>query len=125
LPSIPNRSKRITLSTHLPIVVQPIVLFLLKTLIYRYLFYNLGGLVLNNPQDLTIDQNDNVYIADYGNSRIIKYSLQTDDVLIIGEGILNQPTGCHVGRDGHFMLLILEIKKDINSYMINNLEHTL
>jgi len=62
---------------------------------------NLGGLTLNNPQDLTIDKDDNIYIADQGNSRIIKYSLQTNAVLVIGEGILDQPKGVHVGRDGH------------------------
>lgn len=63
--------------------------------------YELAGLRLNNPQDLTIDADDNIYIADYGNSRIIKYSLQDDEVSIIGEGVLNSPSGVHVGLDGH------------------------
>ncbi|MCR3906432.1 MAG: hypothetical protein NUK62_05360 [Tenericutes bacterium] len=62
---------------------------------------NLGGLTLNGPRDLTIDRNDNIYIADYGNSRVVKYSLQTDIVTTIGEGILNQPSGVHVGFDGN------------------------
>ncbi|PKK96990.1 MAG: hypothetical protein CVV58_03545 [Tenericutes bacterium HGW-Tenericutes-3] len=62
--------------------------------------YDLGGLTLDTPSDLTIDDNDNVYIADTGNSRIIKYSLRNDVVTIIGDGILDQPTGVHVGLDG-------------------------
>jgi len=62
--------------------------------------YNLGGETLLNPEDITIDKDDNVYIADSGNKRVIKYSLQQDKVSIIGEGILEQPTGVHVGIDG-------------------------
>lgn len=62
---------------------------------------NLGGLTLDNPQDLTIDKEDNIYIADQNNKRIIKYSLQTDQVSTIGDGILDEPKGVHVGRDGH------------------------
>ncbi|HBG33586.1 MAG TPA: hypothetical protein DDW82_07810, partial [Acholeplasmataceae bacterium] len=63
--------------------------------------YNLGGLTLSNPQDMTVDDNDNVYIADYGNGRVIKYSLKDDIVTSIGDGILNQPNGVHVGIDGN------------------------
>ena len=63
--------------------------------------YNLGGLTLSNPQDMTVDDNDNVYIADYGNGRVIKYSLKDDIVTTIGVGILNQPSGVHVGNDGN------------------------
>jgi hypothetical protein len=33
----------------------------------------LSGLQLEEPQDLTIDKEDNLYISDYGNKRIIKY----------------------------------------------------
>ena len=66
--------------------------------------YELGGLELNNPQDLTIDSDDNIYIADYGNGRVIRYSLQDDTFMIIGEGILNQPMGVHVGRDGNLYI---------------------
>ena len=58
----------------------------------------LSGLNLSQPQDLTIDQDDNLYISDYGNKRIIKYSLKDDSVLVIGEGILDEPMGIHVGE---------------------------
>lgn len=63
--------------------------------------FTLGGESLNSPRDITVDKDDNIYIADYGNARVIKYALQTDEVMIIGEGILNQPTGVHVGVDGN------------------------
>lgn len=63
--------------------------------------YNLGGETLSSPRDITIDRDDNIYIADYGNGRIIKYSLRTDQVSIIGENVLNQPSGVHVGLDNH------------------------
>ncbi len=62
--------------------------------------YDLGGLILDTPNDMTIDSADNVYIADTGNSRVIKYSLKNDVVSIIGDNILDQPTGVHVGLDG-------------------------
>jgi tetratricopeptide (TPR) repeat protein len=61
---------------------------------------NLGGYNLNNPEDITVDREDNIYIADTGNSRVIKYSLKNDVVTIIGEGILMRPQGVHVGNDG-------------------------
>lgn len=61
---------------------------------------SLAGYTLNEPKDLTIDKDDNIYIADYGNNRVIKYSLQSDEVTVIGEDILDEPTGVHVGEDG-------------------------
>jgi len=73
--------------------------------------YNLGGLTLKNPSDITIDDNDNVYIADTGNARIVKYSLRTDVVTVIGEGLLNQPTGVHVGFDGSLYVADFGTKK--------------
>jgi DNA-binding beta-propeller fold protein YncE len=71
---------------------------------------NLGGLTLDNPQDLTIDRQDNIYIADQNNSRVIKYSLRDDTVSTIGDGILNEPKGVHVGRDGH--LYVADFKNE-------------
>jgi len=73
--------------------------------------YDLGGFTLANPQDLTIDAQDNVYIADYGNARVIKYSLRTDEVTLIGEGILNKPNGVHVGVDGALYVADFGTKK--------------
>ncbi|MDO9629129.1 MAG: hypothetical protein Q7I99_04435, partial [Acholeplasmataceae bacterium] len=73
--------------------------------------YNLGGLTLNSPSDITIDREDNVYIADTGNARVVKYSLRTDIVSVIGEGLLNQPTGVHVGFDGSLYVADFGAKK--------------
>jgi sugar lactone lactonase YvrE len=76
--------------------------------------YNLAGYQLQNPLDITIDKNDNVYITDFGTEpdpnqpgtsraygRVIKYSLSDDEVVTIGEDTLKQPSGVHVGLDGH------------------------
>ncbi len=73
--------------------------------------YHLGGIELREPSDITIDRDDNVYIADKGNARIIKYSLQTDTVSIIGNTVLQEPTGVHVGIDGHLYVADFGLKK--------------
>ncbi len=73
--------------------------------------YNLGGVELSEPSDITIDENDNVYIADTGNGRVIKYSLQSDEVTIIGDTILQEPTGVHVGIDGHLYVADFGLKQ--------------
>ncbi len=72
---------------------------------------DLDGLSLSEPQDLTIDEDDNVYVADTGNSRIIKYSLQTNQSEIIGEGLLDIPMGVHVDKDGAVYVADYGLKK--------------
>ena len=84
--------------------------------------YNLGGLTLKNPSDITIDDEDNVYIADTGNARIVKYSLKTDVVSVIGEGLLSQPTGVHVGFDGSLYVADFGLKKAYQFLYDENLE---
>ncbi len=61
----------------------------------------LDTFVLNKPQDIFIDQNDTMYIADSGLKSIIKYALQTDEATEIGKGLLNEPTGVHVDSLGN------------------------
>lgn len=56
---------------------------------------------LNSPKDIYIDKDDNIYIADSGNGRIVKYNLKTEESLVIGEDILKDPRGVHVGFDNH------------------------
>ncbi|MEF3693285.1 MAG: YIP1 family protein [Acholeplasmataceae bacterium] len=81
----------------------------------------LSGLNLNRPQDLTIDQDDNLYISDYGNKRIIKYSLKDDSVLVIGEGILDEPMGIHVGDDGHLYVADFGLKMGLKFVFDENI----
>lgn len=60
----------------------------------------LGGFKLNSPQDVFVDSNDIIYVADRGRKSIIRYDLQNDDAVEIGVGILQSPTGVHVDNDG-------------------------
>ena len=68
-------------------------------------------LTLDNPEDITIDKNDNIYIANTGKKNVIKYSLQTDRATVIGDGILDLPHGVHVGIDGRVYVADLGTKK--------------
>jgi len=61
--------------------------------------YDIGEIELLSPQDITIDKKNNIYIADTGHKMIIKYNLETNETLQIGLGILNNPTGVHIGDD--------------------------
>lgn len=70
-----------------------------------------GGENLNEPEDITVDSDDNVYIADSKNGRVLKYSLQDEVVMIIGEGILDNPQGVHVGKDGALYVSDYGLKK--------------
>jgi len=60
----------------------------------------LGGITLKHPEDIFIDDHDNIFIADTGNKRVIRYDLKNDQTFIIGEGILREPKGIHIGIDG-------------------------
>ena len=55
-------------------------------------------LTLNLPEDMVIFQND-LYVADTGNKRIVKFNMATGVGTILLEG-LSQPTGIHVNDDG-------------------------
>ncbi len=63
----------------------------------------IGNYSLSNPSDIVIDRFENVYIADTGNARIIKFNPGEEDILpeIIGEGFLLEPKGVAVDRDGN------------------------
>src|SRR5690554_2980896 len=68
-----------------------------------------GSITLSAPKDITVDANDNIYVADAG--KIIKYSLATDEVTLIGEGLLSQPNGVHVDALGRVYVADLGTKK--------------
>jgi hypothetical protein len=55
-------------------------------------------LTLNFPEDM-IRVNDDLYVADTGNKRIVKFNMATGAGTILLEG-LNQPTGIHVNEFG-------------------------
>jgi tetratricopeptide (TPR) repeat protein len=60
-----------------------------------------GDITLNNPQDITFDDNDVMYIADRNLGFILVYDEESQQTKTIGEGILKGPTGVHIGSDGH------------------------
>ncbi|MCK9526722.1 MAG: hypothetical protein M0R49_12460, partial [Limnochordia bacterium] len=58
---------------------------------------------LRSPEDLVIVGRD-MYIADAGNRRIVRYQMDSGLVEFLGEGILKQPTGVCVTRDGRIFI---------------------
>lgn len=61
----------------------------------------LGDFTLLSPQDVYVDINDIIYVADKGSKSVIRYNLQTDEAIEIGKGVLNVPTGIHVDSFGN------------------------
>lgn len=55
---------------------------------------------LSDPQDIYI-QGRILYIADTGNGRVLAVNLDTDEVKVIGSGVLGQPTGVSVDDEGN------------------------
>lgn len=51
----------------------------------------------NAAEDMCLDKDNTLYIADTGNSRIL--ILKNKDITVLGEGILNKPTGVFVTDD--------------------------
>jgi tetratricopeptide (TPR) repeat protein len=70
-----------------------------------------GDIALNNPQDITFDTNDVMYIADRNLGIIIVYDEISQQTKTIGEGILKGPTGVHIGSDGHVYVADFITKK--------------
>jgi tetratricopeptide (TPR) repeat protein len=58
-----------------------------------------GKVELKNPQDIFIDKDDFVYVADTDNARIIEMDSWGNYVRTIGEGQLSQPRGVFVTDD--------------------------
>lgn len=53
-------------------------------------------ITLRDPEDIFIDKEDNIYIADTGNGRIVILDSNRNYIGSIGEGILKEPTGVFV-----------------------------
>ncbi len=61
--------------------------------------------VFYGPRDLTFDQESNLYVADTGNKRVLKYDPEGNLVAVVGgvgrePGQLQEPVGLAVGPDG-------------------------
>jgi len=55
---------------------------------------------LDQPQDLFIDERNQIYIADTGNGRVLKLDERGNLLRVIGEGDLKKPTGLYVDQSG-------------------------
>ncbi len=62
------------------------------------------GEELNTPNDIFIDDNNYVYVvstdAFSGTGKIIKFSLASEEVTVLGQDFLVNPTGIYVNEDG-------------------------
>ncbi|MFO7611135.1 MAG: SMP-30/gluconolactonase/LRE family protein, partial [Clostridia bacterium] len=60
------------------------------------------SLALKAPEELFIDKNDMLYIADTGNKRIVKFDVRTNKiVMVIQDSAINTPRGVFVTDDGN------------------------
>lgn len=59
----------------------------------------LRELGMKSPEDIFVAGGD-MYIADTGNARIIRFHMATGEVTFYGEGVLSAPTGICVNGDG-------------------------
>ena len=64
------------------------------------------GVPIDTPNDIHIDGGNNIYIASTGSSggKIIKFNLSTEDVHVMGEDFLVNPTGIHVTQSGAILV---------------------
>ncbi|WZL78946.1 YIP1 family protein [Eubacteriales bacterium mix99] len=61
----------------------------------------LGGKELKKPGDIFIDGKNMLYIADTGNARVVRCTLEGEFLASIGEGVLKGPTGIFVDEKGN------------------------
>jgi tetratricopeptide (TPR) repeat protein len=80
----------------------------------------LGDFSLISPQDVYVDINDIIYVADKGTKSIIRYNLQTDEAVEIGKGVLNIPTGVHVDSLGNLYVADFGNKRAYQFQRTNN-----
>ena len=80
----------------------------------------LGAFTLSSPQDVYVDQNDIIFVADKGTKSVIRYNLQTDEAIEIGQGILDIPTGIHVDDDGRLYVADFGNKQAYQFQMVDD-----
>ena len=71
----------------------------------------LGDETLSGPNDLFVAPDGTLYIADTGNSRIVKGTADGELTGIIGENVLKTPMGLYVTENGH----IYAADRDLNA----------
>ena len=81
----------------------------------------LGDFTLISPQDVYVDINDIIYVADKGTKSIIRYNLQTDEAIEIGKGTLNIPTGIHVDSLGNLYVADFGNKRAYQFQLMNDI----
>ena len=72
---------------------------------------NFNGITLKSPSDIVFDKEDQMYIADRELGFVIKYNVTDNTSEIIGEGILNAPTGVHVDDLGRVYVTDFGLKQ--------------
>ncbi|WP_261134274.1 YIP1 family protein [Bacillus sp. Marseille-Q3570] len=66
---------------------------------------------LFQPEDIFIDKNDTIYVADTGNSRIVVFDSFGNFQRIVGEDVLSKPTGVFVDDEGFIYVADYQKKK--------------
>ena len=73
------------------------------------------GVFLDTPNDIFIDDDNYVYIASSNTTlktgKIIKFSLASQDVIVLGADFLMNPTGIFVNKDGEIYVADKDAKK--------------
>ncbi len=93
--------------------------------------YTVDQFELTNPTDIAMDIDDNIYISNWYEEagtkaikgQVIKYNLQSNQASVIGNDFLQQPTGVHIGKDGHLYVADF-LKNEAYKYEYNSLTDT-
>ncbi len=64
------------------------------------------GVSLGTPHDIHIDQDNNIYIVSEGSDggKLIVFNLENEEIEVIGEDFLIEPTGVHVNTRGEILI---------------------
>ena len=64
------------------------------------------GVPLDQPNDIHIDQNNTIYIVTSSNTggKLIIFDLESENIEVLGEAYLDNPTGVHVNHRGEILI---------------------